>query len=86
MRTRECPRGIECLVLLTCLGAIFMTVGVVGEGGRRRARESVCVANLSRWGDVFDLYTTEHAGYFYRGWEVGETDLWMNALRPYYGE
>jgi prepilin-type processing-associated H-X9-DG protein len=35
---------------------------------------------------MFRSYTEDHGGKFNPGWEVGETELWMNALRPYYGD
>ena len=65
------------LVLISCLGA-------VGRQGRRRAQAVVCLANLQQWGSMFQAYTDDHNGHFNRGWDVGETELWMNALRPYY--
>jgi prepilin-type processing-associated H-X9-DG protein len=78
--------GIDWAVMLGCGALVLMTLGAVGDTGRRRAKEVVCLANLSRWGGMLEGYTTEHDGHFYRGWEVGQTDLWMNALRPYYRE
>jgi len=65
------------LVLISCLGA-------VGKQGRKRAKEMVCLANLQQWGSMFQSYTNDHDGKFNPGWDVGETELWMNALRPYY--
>jgi prepilin-type processing-associated H-X9-DG protein len=71
--------GFCVVVLVSCLGA-------VGEQGRRRAKEMVCLANLQQWGSMFESYTKDHDGNFNPGWAVGETELWMNALRPYYGD
>ena len=76
----------DAIVLLVCLTLLSMALGAAGPSGRRRAKEAVCLASLSRWGAIFERYTAEHDGYFYRGWDVGQTDLWMNALRPYYQE
>jgi len=69
--------GICVLVLVSCLGAI-------GAQGRRRAKAAVCLANLQRWGSMFQSYMDDHDGHFNPGWDVGATELWMNALRPYY--
>jgi len=74
-----------CVVFCVCL--LLSTLGAVGQSGRRRAKEFVCQANLRRWGAMFDKYTEEHDGRFNRGWGgLGMTELWMNALRPYYGD
>jgi len=67
------------LILISCLGA-------VGRQGRMRAKAMVCLANLQQWGTLFQAYTDDHDGNFNPGWDVGETELWMNALRPYYGD
>lgn len=62
----------------------MLVLGAVGESGRRRAKAVVCRANLGQWGVLFEAYTDDHDGHFNPGWGVGETELWMNALRPYY--
>ncbi|MBN2129775.1 MAG: hypothetical protein JW741_09775 [Sedimentisphaerales bacterium] len=81
-RTRWDHMVVFVWTVLACL-----TLGAVGQGGRRRAREFVCEANLRRWGAMFDKYTAEHDGRFNRGWGgLGTTELWMNALRPYYDD
>jgi len=50
-----------------CVTLALMTLGAVGEGGRRRAREAVCQANLLRWGDVFGGIVEENGGKFLSG-------------------
>ena len=74
----------DILVVLSCFGLVLLNTGAIGSGGRRRAKEMVCLSNLRQWGVIFESYTNDHDGYFNRGWVVGETELWMNALRPYY--
>ncbi|MHC4534917.1 MAG: hypothetical protein ACYS6K_13290 [Planctomycetota bacterium] len=76
----------DILILSGCLIFLLMNIGAIGSGGRRRAKEMVCLSNLRKWGVMFEMFTNENDGYFNRGWDVGETDLWMNALRPYYGD
>jgi len=73
-------------LLLTILCTLFAlaNLGAVGSTSRRRAKEAVCLSNLRQWGAMFEAYTIDNNGYFNRGWDVGETTLWMNALRPYY--
>ncbi len=40
-------------VLILCGAFVLLTVGAVGESGRRRAKEVVCQANLHQWGRYF---------------------------------
>jgi prepilin-type processing-associated H-X9-DG protein len=49
-----------------------------------QAKSVMCQSRLREWGLLHKFYTDDNNGYFYRGWGVGETDLWMNAMRPYY--
>lgn len=79
-------RKPDPVVLALCVVALVSCLGTVGEHGRRRAKETVCLANLQQWGSMFQSYTRDHDGMFNPGWDVGETELWMNALRPYYGD
>ena len=72
------------VVLTLCVLTLIFCFGAVGRQGRRRAKDMVCLANLGRWGACFGAYTEDHDGQFNPGWDVGETELWMNALRPYY--
>ena len=77
-------RKPDPVVLAFCVLTLISCLGAVGKQGRRRAKEMVCLANLGRWGACFSVYTDDHDGKFNPGWAVGETELWMNALRPYY--
>jgi prepilin-type processing-associated H-X9-DG protein len=54
-----------CLVM----GTVFLvsTLGAVGAGGRRRAKEAVCQSNLRQWDDIFHDYMRENEGRFYTG-------------------
>jgi len=69
---------------LGCIAFLLLNIGAIGSGGRRRAKEMVCLSNLRQWGTMFEMFTNDNDGYFNSGWDVGETTLWMNALRPYY--
>jgi prepilin-type processing-associated H-X9-DG protein len=74
----------DLLVILCGVSLLLMNIGAINSNGRRRAKEMVCLSNLHQWGTMFEMFTNDHDGYFNRGWDVGETELWMNALRPYY--
>ena len=77
-------RKADVLTLAVCAAVGIACLGATGETGRKRAKEVVCLAHLQQWGSFFQSYIDDHDGYFNPGWAVGETELWMNALRPYY--
>ena len=82
----------DLVVVLGCMVFVLMNIGAIGSGGRKRAKEAVCVSNLRQWGVIFQDYTDNNNGYFMRGWVDNNrstprnqpTDYWLNALRPYY--
>jgi prepilin-type processing-associated H-X9-DG protein len=77
----------DITVTLGCLIFLLASLGAIGTGGRRRAKEAVCLSNLRNWGVCFQLYANDNEGYFMRGWMpwgTRNTDYWMEALRQYY--
>lgn len=79
-------RKPDPVVLAFCVLILISCLGAAGRQGRQRAKAMVCLANLQQWGSMFGAYTNDHDGNFNPGWDVGVTELWMNALRPYYGD
>lgn len=78
----------DLIVSIACVVFIMATLGNVGSTGRRRAKEALCLSNLSLWGQVFLDYAADNDSYFMRGWSsqgTKHTDYWMEALRQYYG-
>jgi prepilin-type processing-associated H-X9-DG protein len=53
--------------MASCTALVLLTLGAVGEGGRRRAREFVCQANLQQWNSVFQDYVQRNDGKFFSG-------------------
>jgi prepilin-type processing-associated H-X9-DG protein len=84
LRTYKTKADFAVLVIAVFL--LLVNLAAIGASGHRRAREIVCQANLGKWGRMFDAHTRDHDGKFNAGWGVGEKTLWMNALRPYYGD
>jgi hypothetical protein len=77
----------DVLVIALCGIFLVATVGSVGSGGRRRAKEAVCLSNLRRMGSAFLMFAADNEGRFMPGWygsETESTDMWMEALRAYY--
>jgi len=44
-----------------------LTLGAVGQSGRRRAKELVCQANLCQWDSVFQGYIERNDGWLFSG-------------------
>ncbi|MEN6427352.1 MAG: H-X9-DG-CTERM domain-containing protein [Phycisphaerales bacterium] len=83
MRQRSAPQRRDWVVALGCMALISMTLGAVGEGGRRRAKEAVCQANLRQWNGIFQGYIEDHDGHFFTG--VTMTGYyWPLQLSPEY--
>jgi hypothetical protein len=61
-----------------------MNIGAIGSGGRRRARQVVCLSNLRQWGVIWSTYCNDNNGDFCGtgnlGWKRG---AWIIAVRPY---
>jgi len=57
----------ELGVLILCGAFVLLTIGAVGEKGRKRAKEVVCQANLRQWSSHFQDYVKQNDGKFYSG-------------------
>lgn len=70
----QCLRRWDLAALILCGIFVLLTVGAVGEQGRKRAREVVCQANLHRWHDIFQGYIDPN-GRFVSG-DKGTPGFW----------
>jgi len=59
--------GRDAAVVLGCVLFTLLTLGAIGEGGRRRAKEIVCQSNLRQWHNVFQGYIEQNDGKFFSG-------------------
>jgi prepilin-type processing-associated H-X9-DG protein len=57
----------DIFVILACLALILVNLGAIGDSGRRRAKEIVCLSNLNQWGHFFEAYTEANDGNFMGG-------------------
>jgi prepilin-type processing-associated H-X9-DG protein len=77
----------DLIVSLVCIVFLLATLGAIGKTGRIRAKELLCLSNLSRWGSLFHAYAADHDGYFHEGY-LGTSDCmanwWMHAMKTYY--
>jgi prepilin-type N-terminal cleavage/methylation domain-containing protein len=75
---------IELLVVISIIALLMSILMPTLSRVKKQAKTVMCQARLKEWGLLFKLYTDDYQGNFNPGWAVGETTLWMNALRPYY--
>ena len=79
----------DIIVVSFCAVFLLANLGAVGSGGRRRAKEIVCLSNLRQWGSAFAMYTNDNNGYFFTGEFNGTRNgmgcglFWRNCMRPY---
>jgi len=73
----------DIIVISTCAVFLLVNLGAVGDGGRGRAKEAVCLSNLRQWGAIFQEYTANNNGYFYSG-EGNPGFWWVMQLEPCY--
>ena len=78
----------DLVVALLCLVFLLANLAAVGAGGRKRAKQAVCLSNLRQWSNIFASYLADHEGSFWEGWggagnRPGYNDNWMNALWRY---
>lgn len=67
--------GRDAAVVLGCVLFTLLTLGAIGEGGRRRAKEIVCQSNLRQWHNVFQGYIEQNDGRFLSG-DLGTPGYW----------
>ncbi len=68
-------RKRDVVVLTLSAVALISTLGAVGEGGRRRAKEMICQTNLHQWSIVFPSYIQRNNGKFFSG-DKGTPGYW----------
>lgn len=78
MRCTYKTTRVNCGVVLGCIVLALLTLGAVGESGRRRAKELVCRSNLRQWGGIFQGYIERNDGKFFSG-APGTPGYWWPA-------
>jgi prepilin-type N-terminal cleavage/methylation domain-containing protein len=89
------PRAFTLVELLVVIAIIALLMSILMPAlarVRAQAKNVLCQSNLKQWGICFGMYADEWEGSAPRGWWVGgqtpgpfNTDYWMEALRPCYG-
>ncbi len=74
-------RGRDAVGVLGCIFFSLLTLGVISEGGRRRAKEIVCQSNLRQWHNVFQGYIGQNDGKFLSG--CNDRGYWWPVQLPH---
>lgn len=75
---------IELLVVIAIIALLMSILMPALNSVKNQAKTIMCQSRLREWGLIFKFYTDDYNGKFNSGWDVNESTLWMNALRPYY--
>lgn len=89
MKHRTAFTKTDFLVVLACIAFLLANIAAVGQGGRSRAKEALCLSNLMKWGQVFQAYTADNDGYFHSrevGTAQGYFQIWPYVYKPYYDD
>jgi hypothetical protein len=77
----------DLIVALACAVFLLANIAAVGPRGRRHAKDMLCLSNMYKWAGISLAFAADNDGYFMPGWhpEAQNGDIWMDAVRPYYG-
>ncbi|TFG47785.1 MAG: type II secretion system protein, partial [Candidatus Brocadiia bacterium] len=88
MKAKKAFTLVELLVVIAIIALLMSILMPALARVRKQAKAVICQTNLKQLGACFAMYTDSWDGKFMRGWtpnETKNTDYWMEALRPYYG-
>jgi len=76
MKSKTVFNGKGLVTAILCGIFLVANLAAIGGGGRRRAKEALCLSNLRQWGVVYEMFADDHEGRFCTG-------FWYQ-LYPYY--
>jgi prepilin-type processing-associated H-X9-DG protein len=81
MKSKTALTKKDVVIVLACAFFLLVNLGAIGAGGRRRAKETLCLSNLKQWGTIIYLYLQDN------NWvlppEVGGSYNWLGVSGPY---
>lgn len=81
---------VELLVVIAIIALLMSVLMPALARVRKQAKAVLCQANLKQLALCYSMYAGDYNGKFPRGWsqrpDNPHTDMWMEALRPYYGD
>ncbi len=82
MKSRRTFTRKDIVIIFGCIVFLLMNICAIGSGGRRRAKDIICLSNLHQWGKMFELFTNNNDGYFMEGFT--SNNRWIRALGAYH--
>ncbi len=80
---------VELLVVIAIIALLMSILMPALARVRKQAKNVLCQSNLKQLGACYSMYAGDWDGKFMQGWAQGarnlHTDMWMEALRTYYG-
>lgn len=91
MTDKSSIRKIDVIVAVSCVCVLVGNITLLNAAGMSRSKRAICMSNLKRWGQGFEMYANDNDGHFMPGW-VGHgwgTEfewVWYRAIEPYVGD
>ena len=86
----RCHKGftrVDFVVTLLCAAFLIMTMGAVGNRGRRRAQQLVCASQLAKWGQAIFMHSADNGDnlmFMIRRWPPeGPFPQLMSSIKEY---
>jgi hypothetical protein len=74
----------ELIIVLICAVFLLQNIGAIGSGGRKKAKEMVCIANVKHLTDAWLIYTDDNDGFLVGGSTRNEYYRWEDWVwSPY---
>ena len=54
----------DLAVALACITFLLANLAAIGTGGRRRAKEALCLSNLRQWAIIWEMFIQQNDGQF----------------------
>jgi len=78
MKSKAALTKKDVVIVLACVFFLLVNLGAIGAGGRRRAKEALCLSNLKQWGTIVYLYTQDNS------WILPpSSQSWLGVTEPY---
>ena len=70
MKSKTMLSKKDLVAVLLCALFLLANLAAIGAGGRRRAKDAICLSNLRKWAVVWEMFTDDNGGRFMSGNEI----------------
>jgi len=76
----------DALITIGCLVFVLLNLAAIGNTGRNKAKEIICLSNMKQWHQIFTAYANDNSGFFPPDYYYGNFSRcnWWQVLEPYY--